>query len=243
MTLRGKSWGNTRFLWGGFSLHSKVKKSAIYTGTETMHRASGHAKLFGRVAALAVAFGVGVAVATSPGLAWADDDSAPAQPSSPDVTDPGQDATNSSVPDSAGPADTGVASQEPAASAPETGTAATVAVGDSPEVTYGVSGGAQISGVGTADQDAAADVTQPAPAAPVATLTPAPAAAVPPAAAPFSIPTVFGPLHIGLSQDSGAASRGRARRRSHHSDPRCRAVPQYRSPTGRRATSAPPWSR
>ena len=163
-----------------------------------MRGAAGYARIFGRVAALAVAFGIGVTVATMPGVAWADA-SGPSVPSPPDAAanDPSQDAAPS--PDSAQPSNTDAAKDSSA------DTGATVAVGDSPEATYGVSGGASITSAGNVADDAtAADETPPASSP--SKLGPAPAEEAPPAAAASL--TTPGPSLAGSKPHTGAASRG-----------------------------------
>ena len=165
-----------------------------------------HAKYIGRVGALAVALGVGMAVATTPGVAWATPDAenntndASDTPASPDTAGT-TNATNTasvSTPPSSTVSGTTTDTQ---LATPPTGattttrsmTETTQTISGAPEVVFRSSGGALTSGDDssalTADEAAPPAVTVPiaateAPSAPAPTSPPAPSSA--PVAAPES---------------------------------------------------------
>ncbi|MDT5017132.1 MAG: large repetitive protein [Mycobacterium sp.] len=170
-----------------------------------MRGVSGYARSIGRVGALAVAFGVGVAVVTMPGVAWADQDSTSG--SSADAQSPAPDPAAPTAPDSPGP---DAPEQELPAASGDTGTSETVSVGDSPDVTYGNSGGAHTSDETRAGGDAHAVSEQTDPPGPVESAAPPHVEAAPPvgAEAPPAPRAASAPARVDRRQNSGAASWG-----------------------------------
>lgn len=109
----------------------------------------GYAQYVGRVGALAVALGVGAAVATTPGIAWADDGSPASPPSAGADADP-RDAAEAGDPSTEGsggtsPDPAGTGASEPTGTEVAQGSttdATTITVGSAPPVTITSSGGA-----------------------------------------------------------------------------------------------------
>jgi hypothetical protein len=170
-----------------------------------MHGASGCGRHIARAAALAVAFGLGVAVATTPGIAWADPDSSAGGSSATDA--PGQGTDASQAP--GGPEPSNVDTPQESSESAGGGTSSeTPAAGDSPEVTYGDSDGAGASTVDEVDNGAA--IVQEAEAQSSTPGDPAPQTADAAASAVGSTPsiTTSGLPQVSPGQDSGAVVRG-----------------------------------
>ena len=141
------------------------------TGAGSAH--SGHAQHVGRVGALAVALGVGFAVATSPGVAWADTSAdGNASPDSPSDSTPadGGGQKNPDAPDTS-PESSGSGSRADETPQPQSGGATETKsseVTETSEVAPGVvvrsSGGALTSGQKTSAEETSPATTDPDPA-------------------------------------------------------------------------------
>lgn len=153
----------------------------------------GSAKYVGRVGALAVALGIGAAVATMPGVAWADD--APSDSSSDPSAPPAV-----SAPESAGSTD---ASSSGLDVAPDSSTEddASADVPDSAESTDASSGGLDVAPDSSTEDDAMADVPDSVAATGVPGATTIPENAAP----PVTVSGVEGDLEAAADQQPAIA--------------------------------------
>lgn len=158
-----------------------------------------YARHVGRVGALAVALGVGVAVATTPGVAFADD-TAKLTDGNPSVQPPKDD----NAPNDNGPTDDGGPGADTTTTTTTTGTSASTTViggGSTPQVTFSHSGGSDTSGATitgaeptstpTIDPTTVAPTSSPEPTfapAPVVTADPTTATPTPSATPALSAP-------------------------------------------------------